>query len=96
MIIKILARKRAISNFGGYTQTNALKLSQQMQAKLGTPGYGDSEYVFHVMWYYSYGLMNSGDQPNFSNEQALGKNKPYSRQGHYGQCTWFAWAVLYG
>lgn len=81
----------AISNFGGYTQANALMFSQQMQAKLGTSGYGDPEYVPHVMRYYSYGLMNVGDQPNFSNEQAWGNNNPYSRQGLYGQCTWFAW-----
>ena len=85
----------AISNFGGYTQANALMFSQQMQAKLGTPGYGDPEYVSHVMRYYSYGLMNVGDQPNFSNEQAWGNNNPYSRQGLYGQCTWFAWGRFY-
>lgn len=85
----------AISNFGGYTQANALMFSQQMQAKLGTSGYGDSEYVPHVMRYYSYGLMNVGDQPNFSNEQAWGNNNPYSRQGLYGQCTWFAWGRFY-
>lgn len=85
----------AISNFGGYTQANALMYSQQMQAKLGTSGYGDPEYVPHVMQYYSYGLMNVGDQPNFSNEQAWGNNNPYSRQGLYGQCTWFAWGRFY-
>lgn len=85
----------AISNFGGYTQANALMYSQQMQAKLGTSGYGDPEYVPHVMRYYSYGLMNVGDQPNFSNEQAWGNNNPYSRQGLYGQCTWFAWGRFY-
>ncbi len=85
----------AISNFGGYTQANALMFSQQMQAKLGTSGYGDPEYVPHVMRYYSYGLINVGDQPNFSNEQAWGNNNPYSRQGLYGQCTWFAWGRFY-
>lgn len=85
----------AISNFGGYTQANALMFSQQMQSKLGTSGYGDPEYVPHVMRYYSYGLMNVGDQPNFSNEQAWGNNNPYSRQGLYGQCTWFAWGRFY-
>lgn len=85
----------AISNFGGYTQANALMFSQQLQAKLGASGYGDPEYVPHVMRYYSYGLMNVGDQPNFSNEQAWGNNNPYSRQGLYGQCTWFAWGRFY-
>lgn len=85
----------AITNFGGYTQANALMFSQQMQAKLGTSGYGDPEYVPHVMRYYSYGLMNIGDQPNFLNEQAWGSNNPYSRQGLYGQCTWFAWGRFY-
>lgn len=85
----------AISNFGGYTQANALMFSQQMQAKLGTSGYGDPEYVSHVMRYYSYGLMNVGDAPNFNNQEAWGNNNPYSRQGLYGQCTWFAWGRFY-
>lgn len=85
----------AISNFGGYTQANALMFSQQMQAKLGTSGYGDPEYVPHVMRYYSYGLMNVGDSPNFNNQEAWGNNNPYSRQGLYGQCTWFAWGQFY-
>ena len=85
----------ATSNFGGYTQANALMFSQQMQAELGTSDYGDPEYVPHVMRYYYYGLMYVGDQPNFSNEQAWGNNNPYSRQGLYGQCTWFAWGRFY-
>ncbi|MDB7984380.1 CHAP domain-containing protein [Faecalicoccus pleomorphus] len=58
-------------------------------------GITDPEYVPHVMRYYSYGLMNVGDAPNFNNEQAWGNNNPYSRQGLYGQCTWFAWGRFY-
>lgn len=43
----------ALSNFGEYTKANAKAFSDMMQAKLGTNGYGDPEYVDHVMRYVS-------------------------------------------
>ncbi len=45
----------AIRNHGGYSETNALQFSQEQAADHGWSGYGDPEYVPHVMRYYSGG-----------------------------------------
>lgn len=42
----------AMKNYGGYSEANALEFSQTMQAKLGWSGYGDPQYVPHVLRYY--------------------------------------------
>ncbi len=47
--------KWAIDNFGGWTRANAKVYSDQMQAKLNTTGYGDVNYVAHVLQYYHFG-----------------------------------------
>lgn len=44
----------AVSNFGGYSEANALVFSQQQAASHGWSGYGDPQYVPHVMRYYQY------------------------------------------
>lgn len=45
----------AIRNHGGYSTENALQFSQEQAAAHGWSGYGDPEYVPHVMRYYSGG-----------------------------------------
>lgn len=45
----------AIRNHGGYSAENALQFSQEQAAAHGWSGYGDPEYVPHVMRYYSGG-----------------------------------------
>lgn len=45
----------AIRNHGGYSAENAWQFSQEQAAAHGWSGYGDSEYVPHVMRYYSGG-----------------------------------------
>lgn len=49
----------AIQNHGGYSEANALQFSQEQAAAHGWSGYGDPEYVPHVMRYYS-GAMGNG------------------------------------
>lgn len=44
----------AQKNYGEYTEENALQFSQEMAAKNGSNGYGDPEYVKHVLRYYKY------------------------------------------
>ena len=44
----------AVSNFGGYSEANALVFSQQQAASHGWSGYGDPQYVPHVMRYYQF------------------------------------------
>ena len=84
----------ALSNFGEYTKANAKAFSDMMQAKLGTNGYGDPEYVDHVMRYVSI-TFRGGSNPNFNNLEAWVTKNPYARAGLYGQCTWFAWGRFY-
>ncbi len=44
----------AIRNFGGYSEANAQVFSEQQAASHGWSGYGDPQYVPHVMRYYQY------------------------------------------
>jgi hypothetical protein len=46
---------------GGYSKENAYAYSEKMKKQLGTSGYGDPEYVDHVLRYVTTGLGN-GDQ----------------------------------
>lgn len=56
----------ALSNFGEYTKANAMAFSDMMKSKLGTNGYGDPEYVDHVMRYVGI-TFRGGTNPNFNN-----------------------------
>ena len=84
----------ALSNFGEYTKANAKAFSDMMQAKLGTNGYGDPEYVDHVMRYVGI-TFRGGTNPNFNNLEPWVTKNPYAQAGLYGQCTWFAWGRFY-
>lgn len=50
----------ALENYGGYSESNAADFSDRMAAKMGWSGYGDKQYVAHVLRYYevSYGAGN--------------------------------------
>lgn len=50
----------AIRNYGGYSEANALRFSQEQAATHGWSGYGDPEYVPHVLRYYSGGNLFAG------------------------------------
>ena len=50
----------AIRNHGGYSEANALQFSQEQAAAHGWSGYGDPEYVPHVLRYYSGGGLFAG------------------------------------
>lgn len=41
-----------MTNYGGYSQENAEIFSEQQAALHGWSGYGDTEYVPHVLRYY--------------------------------------------
>ena len=84
----------ALSNFGEYTKANAKAFSDMMKSKLGTNGYGDPEYVDHVMRYVGI-TFRGGTNPNFDNLEVWVTNNPYAQAGLYGQCTWFAWGRFY-
>ena len=50
----------AIRNHGGYSEANALQFSQEQAAAHGWSGYGEPEYVLHVMRHYSGGNVFTG------------------------------------
>lgn len=51
----------ALSNYGGYTELNAVEFSDMMAKQYGWDGYGDKAYVAHVLRYYPIGRVFMGD-----------------------------------
>lgn len=50
----------ARSNYGGYTAANAAEFSDMMAQRMGWSGYGDKQYVPHVLRYYAFGRIPMG------------------------------------
>ena len=63
----------AITNFGGYSKANAKLFSNMKCEELGVSGYGDPDYVDHVMRYVGLGFGNIRGEPNFENMKAWGR-----------------------
>ena len=76
----------ALEKFGGYSEANALQFSQEQAAAHGWSGYGDPEYVPHVMRYYSGGGWFSG---LFGNGQLVTIAK--SQLGNEGGEKFWSW-----
>ena len=77
----------ALEKFGGYSEANALQFSQEQAAAHGWSGYGDPEYVPHVIRYYSgggwfTGLFGNGQLVTIAKSQ-LG-NEGGGSSGHGG------------
>ena len=51
----------ALSNYGGYSELNAIEFSDMMAAQYGWAGYGDKAYVSHVLRYYPVGRAFMGE-----------------------------------
>lgn len=51
----------ALSNYGGYTELNAVEFSDMMAEQYGWDSYGDKAYVAHVLRYYPIGRAFMGD-----------------------------------
>lgn len=73
----------AVSKYGGYSKENALEYSQQQAAAMGWSGYGDPEYVGHVLRYYQVTSGAMGDRSAIANGLFA-----YPMPGH----TWFTYA----
>ena len=76
----------AIRNHGGYSEANALQFSQEQAASHGGSGYGDPEYVPHVLRYYSGGGLFAG---LFGNGQLVTIAK--SQLGNEGGQKFWSW-----
>ena len=50
----------AKENYGGYTVANAAEFSDLMAQRMGWTGYGDKQYVPHVLRYYVFGRIPTG------------------------------------
>lgn len=73
----------AVSKYGGYSRENALEYSQQQAAAMGWSGYGDPEYVDHVLRYYQVTSGSMGDRSAIANGLFA-----YPMPGH----TWHTYA----
>ena len=51
----------ALTNYGGYTELNAIEFSDMMASRMGWSGYGDKAYVSHVLRYYPIGRSFMGE-----------------------------------
>ena len=51
----------ALTNYGGYSELNAIEFSDMMAARSGSSGYGDKAYVSHVLRYYPIGRSFMGE-----------------------------------
>lgn len=76
----------ALEKFGGYSEANALQFSKEQAAAHGWSSYGDTEYVPHVMRYYSGGGWFSG---LFGNGQLVTIAK--SQLGNEGGQKFWSW-----
>lgn len=76
----------ALTNYGGYSEANALLFSQQQAASHGWSGYGDPEYVPHVLRYYSGGNLFAA---LFGNEQIV--SVALSQLGNAGGQKFWSW-----
>ena len=76
----------AVRNYGGYSEANALQFSQEQAAVHGWSGYGDPEYVAHVMRYYSEGNVFAG---LFGNSQMV--SVAMAQLGNEGGQKFWSW-----
>ena len=76
----------ALEKFGGYSKVNALQFSQEQAAAHGWSGYGDPEYVPHVMRYYSGGSLFAG---LFGNQQIV--SVAMGQLGNSGGQKFWSW-----
>lgn len=85
----------ARSNYGGYTAANAAEFSDMMAARMGWSGYGDKQYVPHVLRYYAFGRIPTGTGSGAIAAVALtqegnGGDTYWSWYGFEGRVEWCA------
>ena len=72
----------AKENYGGYTYANAVEFSEMMAERNGWSGYGDKEYVSHVLRYYVFGRIPTGTGSQTIVQVAL------TQEGNGGDTYW--------
>ena len=79
----------ALSNYGGYSELNAIEYSDMMAEQYGWSGYGDKAYVSHVLRYYPIGrsFMSEGDAAIVAVAQTQIGN-----EGGLKYCEWYGYS----
>ena len=79
----------ALSNYGGYSELNAIEYSDMMAEQYGWSGYGDKSYVSHVLRYYPIGrsFMSEGDAAIV----AVAKTQ-IGNEGGLKYCEWYGYS----
>ena len=79
----------ALSNYGGYSELNAIEYSDMMAEQYGWSGYGDKAYVSHVLRYYPIGrsFMSEGDAAIVAVAQTQLGN-----EGGLKYCEWYGYS----
>ena len=79
----------ALSNYGGYSELNAIEYSDMMAEQYGWSGYGDKSYVSHVLRYYPIGrsFMSEGDAAIVAVAQTQIGN-----EGGLKYCEWYGYS----
>ena len=79
----------ALSNYGGYSELNAIEYSNMMAEQYGWSGYGDKAYVSHVLRYYPIGrsFMSEGDAAIVAVAQTQIGN-----EGGLKYCEWYGYS----
>lgn len=72
----------AVSNYGGYSLSNAEMFSAMMAERMGWSRYGDTQYVPHVLRYYIFGRISAGT----GNEALV--QIAFSQEGSSGDVYW--------
>lgn len=75
----------AKNNYGGYTAVNAAEFSDMMAQRMGWSGYGDKQYVPHVLRYYVFGRIPTGVGNQAIVQIAL------SQEGNAGGQPYWSW-----
>ena len=74
----------AVNNYGGYSKENTIEFSQMMAAQMGWTGYGDTQYVDHVLRYYPMSGAVMGDSSALAQVAV-------SQVGSTGGQTYWSW-----
>ena len=79
----------ALSNYGGYSELNAIEYSDLMAEQYGWSGYGNKAYVSHVLRYYPIGrsFMSEGDAAIVAVAQTQIGN-----EGGLKYCEWYGYS----
>ena len=88
----------ALTNYGGYSEMNAIEFSNMMAAQYGWAGYGDKAYVSHVLRYYPLGRIFFGEGNQAIVEVAQSQ---IGNEGGLIYCEWYgypyrvAWCAIF-